>query len=129
MPNPTYATVVKTARMTATRDEVAAGDLQLLTAADAVLATFSLSAAGGTVATDTWTLQFDAGSGSSTVAASAAGTAAKAKLRDSLGNDRITGLSVGTGGSVAVTIDNAVIESGQSITVTSATLQHAPDPV
>ena len=45
-----YTTAIKTARMTATRDYHANGTVEILTAADAVLATFGLDAAGGTVA-------------------------------------------------------------------------------
>jgi len=62
----TYATAVKTARMTATRDNFQNGTLEIGTAGMAtVLATFTLSGTAGTVATDTWTLAFT----SSTVSA------------------------------------------------------------
>lgn len=69
----TYAAAVKTARMTATRDHFADGTLEIGTAGMAtVIATFGLSATGGTVSGDTWTLAFDAGS----VSAAATGVAA-----------------------------------------------------
>ena len=127
MTAPVYDATTKAARMTATRDTVADGDLQILTSADAVLVTFALSTAGGTVATDTWTIQFDAGSGSSTVAATGTGTAAKARLRNSGGTTRITGITVDTSGT-GVIVDNTSIASGQSVTISSATIQHAADP-
>ena len=52
----TYNAAVKTSRMTATRDYFANGTLEILTAADAVLATFGLDLAGGTVSGAVWTL-------------------------------------------------------------------------
>lgn len=115
-----YNTTVKTARMTATRDQVAGGTLRLLTAADAVLATFTLSAGGGTVTGADWTLAFVA----ATVAAGATGTAAKAEIRTSGGTSVITGLTVGTSGTDVV-LDNTSIASGQNITLSSAIITHA----
>lgn len=116
----TYTTAMKTDRMTATRDLVADGTLEILTAADAVLVTFGLSVAGGTVTGDTWTLTFDA----STVAATATGTAAKAQVKDSVGTAQITGLTVGEG-TGDVSLDNTDINNGQNVELTSATIQHA----
>lgn len=116
----TYATAVKTDRITATRDYFANGTLEILTAADALLATFGLSASGGSISTDTWTLAFDA----STVTASGTGTASKAQIKDSLGNAHLTGLTVGTG-SEDIVLDNTSINSGQDVTLSSATIQHA----
>lgn len=51
----TYATAVKTARMTATRDHFADGTLEILDASNNVLVTFGLSASGGTVTNDVTT--------------------------------------------------------------------------
>lgn len=116
----TYNVAVKTSRMTATRDYFADGTLEILTAADGVLATFGLSVAGGSIATDTWTLAFDA----STVAATATGVAAKAQIKNSGGNAHLTGLTVGTSGS-DINLDNTSINSGQNVTLSSATIQHA----
>lgn len=115
-----YTNAVKTARMTATRDHFADGTLEILTAADAVLATFGLTATGGSIATDTWTLAFDAG----TVAASATGTAAKARLKNSVGTANLTGLTVGTAGS-DINLSGVAINSGQNVTLSSAQIQHA----
>lgn len=116
----TYTTAVKTSRMTATRDDVAAGALELLTTGDVLLATFTLSAGGGTISADVWTLTFAA----STVAAVAAGTATKAQIKNSGGTAQITGLTVGTSGTDIV-LDNNVIASAQNVTLTSATITHA----
>lgn len=117
----TYTTAMKTDRMTATRDNLANGTVEILTSGDALLATFGLSASGGTVATDTWTLAFDA----TTVTASGTGTAAKAQIKTSGGTANITGLTVGTG-SEDIVIDNTSISSGQDVAISgSATIQHA----
>lgn len=116
----TYDVLVKTDRITATRDYFANGTLEIRTSADAVLATFGLSASGGTISTDTWTLVFDA----STVTAGATGTAANAVVKDSLGNAHITGLTVGTSGTDII-LDSVSITSGQDVTLSSATIQHA----
>ena len=118
-----YSAETKTARMTASRDDVASGTLILMTSADSILATFALTAGGGTVTGDVWTLAFTAG----TVTAGASGTATKATIRNSGTTARITGLTVGTTGTDVV-LDNNVITSGQSVTLTSATITHAPDP-
>jgi hypothetical protein len=117
----TYAAAVKTARMTATRDQVANGTLQLGTAGMAVvLAEFGLSADGGTISGDTWTLVLDAG----TVTATGSGTPAAARIRNSGGTALITGLTVGLSGS-DINLDSLNITAGQQVTLTSATIQHA----
>lgn len=115
-----YATSIKTARMTATRDDVANGTLEILTAADALLATYGLDATSGTISGAVWTLVFDA----STVAASGTGTPAKAQIKTSGGVVKITGLTVGTTGTDIV-LDSASITSGQNVTLSSATITHA----
>jgi hypothetical protein len=106
--------------MTATRDQVANGTLEILTAADAVLATFGLDAVGGTISGAVWTLVFDA----SSVTAGASGTAAKAQIKNSGGTALITGLTVGTSGS-DINLNNTSINSGQTVTLSSATITHA----
>lgn len=117
----TYATAVKTARMTATRDHFADGTLEIGTASmAAVLATFGLSGTGGSVSNDVWTLAFDAG----TVSASGTGTAAAARVKNSGGTSNLTGLTVGTSGS-DINLNNTSINSGQSVTLSSATITHA----
>lgn len=117
----TYATAVKTARMTATRDHFADGTLEIGTTGMAsVLATFGLSASGGTIANDVWTLAFDAG----TVNATAGGTAAAARIKNASGTANLTGLTVGTSGS-DINLNNTNIASGQAVTLSSATITHA----
>ena len=115
-----WVTVVKTASMTAKRDTVANGTLEIRNSADAVLVTYGLSASAGSVTGDTWTLALD----SATVAASAAGTAAKAVLKNSAGTVRGDGLTVGTAGANII-LNNTSIALAQNVTITSATVQHA----
>lgn len=120
----TYATAVKTSRMTATRDYFAAGSLEIgTTAMGTVLATFTLSAGGGSIATTVWTLAFSA----STVAATGVGTAAAARIKRSAGNggtSDLTGLTVGTSGTDII-LDNLSIAVGQNVTLTAGTITHA----
>ena len=116
----TYATTVKTARITATRDHFANGTLEILTAANAVLVTFGLSASGGTIASDTWTLVLDA----STVQATGAGNATKAQIKTAGGTANLTGLTVGTAGADII-LNNTSIAIGQDVTLSSATIKHA----
>ena len=119
-----YATALKTARMLATRDDVCggtSGTLEIGTAGMAtVLATFTLTTAGGIVATDIWTLAFLA----STVAAGNTGVAAAAQIKDSGGTALVTGLTVGVTAEDIV-LDSSNITSGQNVTLTAATMQHA----
>lgn len=117
----TYATAVKTDRMTATRDHVADGTLEIGTSAmGTVLATFGLSATGGSVTNGVWTLAFDA----STVTSSAAGTAAAAQIKTSGGTAVITGLTVGTSGTDIV-LNTTTVGNGVNVTISSATITHA----
>lgn len=119
----TYSNAVKSARMTATRDYHADGTLEIRTAADAVLATFGLSASGGTItgaSTNEWTLAFDNG----TVTATGTGTAAKAVIKNSGSTIGIDGLTVGTSGTDII-LDNTSINSGQNVTLSSAKITHA----
>ena len=115
-----YTTAIKTARMTATRDYHANGTVEILTAADAVLATFGLDAAGGTVAGAVWTLVLDA----ATVTATGAGTAAKAHVKTAGGTIGLSGLTVGTSGTDII-LDNTSIATGQTVGLSSATITHA----
>ena len=116
----TYNTAVKTARMTATRDYFANGTLEILTSADAVLATFGLDTDGGDISGAVWTLVFDA----ATVAASGSGTAAKAQIKTSGGSAHLTGLTVGTS-AADIILDNTNIATGQDVTLSSGTITHA----
>ena len=116
----TYNAAVKTARITATMNYFANSTLEILTAADAVLATFGLNAPGGSVSGSVWTLVFDA----STVQATASGTAAKAQIKTSGGSAHLTGLTVGAG-SGDINLTSVSITSGQDVTLSSATITHA----
>ena len=76
----TYATAHKTARMTTTRDRLNGGSIVILSAGSTALAAVPLNNPSGTVSADVLTF-----SGfPKTVAASATGAAASAKLRQSL---------------------------------------------
>lgn len=121
-----YTTAVKSARMTAVRDQIdlgaGAGVLQIGTAGMAtVLAEITLNDPSGTVSNGVLTLS---GFPRSDTSANATGVAAAARIRDSAGTDVITGLSVGTTGS-DINLDNTSINAGQTVTINSATITHA----
>lgn len=121
-----YSATAKTNRMTAVRDTIDAGTgpgvLQIGTAGMAtVLAEITLGDPCGTVSGSTLTLS---GFPRSDTSANASGTAAEARIRDSSGNDVITGLTVGTSGS-DINLDSTSITAGQTVTITSAAITHA----
>lgn len=118
---------VKTDIMTAMRDHFANGTLELLAANDSVLAIFGLSASGGTVAIDTWTLTLDAGTVNGEVGAGGGTAATKALIKTAGASANLTGLTVGLS-SADVILDNTSIASGQAVTLTSLTIQHPADP-
>ena len=120
----TYDTTTKTARMTAARDQVAGGSLQILTAAGGVLVTYPLSSTGGVVSGGVWTITFDQGDSTDVRAATGNGTAAQARIQDSAGVTRISGITAGTSGT-GVIIDETAIIVGRLIRVNSASVQHA----
>jgi len=117
----TYTNAVKAARMTATRDHFASGTLEIIESPSTVLATFAITAVGGTIGTDNWTLAFDA----STVTAGGSGTADAARLKTSGATIDLSGLTVGTSGS-DINLDSVSITSGQDVTLSSAVITHAP---
>ena len=120
-----YRTSLKTTRMTAVRDDIDSGagaaTLEVCTAAFAsVLITFTLSDPSGTIATDTLTL-----SGMpKTANASASGTAAVARIKESGGTVVVNNLSVGTSGT-EVTISSTTITSGNPYNLNSGTIVHS----
>jgi hypothetical protein len=133
MTAPVYESIIKEARMNATRLAAAGGSLQLLDAADAVLVTFPLSASAGSVGevggAMRWTMTFGAGStGDNSQVATGAGDAAKAIIRDSSNATIISGLTVGTS-NAGVIIDNVNIAVGQTVNLFSAYINHAADTV
>jgi hypothetical protein len=122
----TYATAVKTARITATRDHFANGTLEILAANDTVLAIFGLSATGGSISGAVWTLAFDAGTVAGEAGAGAGTAATKAQIKTSGASANLTGLTVGATGSGAdIELDNTNIASGQNVTLDSGTITHA----
>lgn len=125
----TYSAAVKTARMTAVRDQIdgggAAGRLEICSAGyAAVLATITLGYSGASTGTVSGSVLTLAGFPRSDTSADASGTAAVARIRDSAGTDVITGLTVGTSGTDVV-LDSTSITAGQTVTVNSATFTHA----
>ena len=126
MAAPTYDNVIKAARMTATRDALASGSLELLSAADAVLAVFTLSATGGTVSDGVWTITYTSATTTGEAAAGSGTDATKAQFKNSGGTVRVTGLTVGsTGSGAGVELDNVSISDGQSVELTASTITHA----
>lgn len=119
----TYTVAVKNARLNAVATAIGnAGKLEVGTAGMAsILATFTLnSPAAGSASSSVLTL-----SGfPKTVAASATGTAAAARIRTSADVDIVTGLTVGTS-SADIILDSTSITSGQNVTLNSATITHA----
>lgn len=122
----TYTTAVKTARMTAVRDEIdaaiPAGYIEIGTSGMAtVLGTITLDTVCGTVTGAVLTFS---GFPKSDSSADAAGLAAEARIRDGDATDVITGLTVGTSGA-DINLDNTNIALGQTITLNSAAITHA----
>lgn len=127
-----YDDTVKAARLTATRDIFAEGTIEIQAANDAVLAIFTLSETGGDVSDDVWTLTFGAGSDAGQTvqgetAASTGTNATKARIKTEGGTARLTGLTVGVG-SGDIQLNNVSIADGQDVSLTAATITHAPDP-
>lgn len=124
----TYSATVKTARMTAVRDQMDAGGsnavLQICSAGYAsVLASITLGYSGASTGTVSGSVLTLAGFPRSDVSADATGTAAVARIRTSAGADVITGLTVGTSGTDVV-LDSVSITAGQVVTINSATFTH-----
>jgi len=123
-----YSTAVKTDRMQAVVDAIdggaGAGTLEICTAAYAsVLAIITLNDPCGTVSNGVITFS---GTPLSDASANATGTAALARFKDSNGTVCVDDLTVGTG-SEDVVLDNTSINTGQTVTISSASLTHAAD--
>jgi hypothetical protein len=121
----TYTTAVKQARMTAVATAIdagsGAGKLEIGTTGMAsVLATIPLADPCGTASGAVLTFTTPR----SDTDADNTGTAAEARIRDSDSTDIITGLTVGTSGTDII-LDSVSITSGQTVTITSATVTHA----
>jgi hypothetical protein len=132
----TYSSALKTARMQRVADRIASltdasatgspttGTLVIgdntLSGATGVLATFSITTAvTAGVSGAVLTIPFTA----SSVTASATGTASKAEIRNNAGTVIISGLTVGTSAS-DINLNSTSITSGQTVTISSATLTH-----
>lgn len=103
----------KNAVMTAMRDTVAGGVLEICTSSTSVvLARFKFDENGGSVNGPVWTLGF----ANSTADALLGGRAVVGCIRDRFGTARISGLSVGMKGDDAeITISNTQINKGQQV--------------
>jgi len=123
----TYSTTIANSRLTQVVNGIdggaAAGQLVIgtsaLAGATGILCRINLADPCGTVAAKVLTLSGVPKSG----VASAAGTAAKAELRDS--NDVVvaSGLTVGTSGTDII-INSVTIASGQTVQINSGTITH-----
>ena len=125
----TYSTAVKTARMTAVRDQIdaggAAGKLEICSAAYAsILATIPLGYSGASTGTVSGAVLTLSGFPRSDTSADNTGTAAIARIRTSANVDVITGLTVGLSGS-DINLDSLSITAGQTVTINSAAITHA----
>jgi hypothetical protein len=124
----TYSTAVKTARMTAVRDQIdaggAAGKLEICSAAYAsILATIPLGYSGASTGTVSGLVLTLAGFPRSDTSADNTGTAAIARIRTSANVDVITGLTVGLSAS-DINLDSLSITAGQTVTINSAAITH-----
>jgi len=120
----TYTTAVKNARLDAVVTQIgSAGVLEIgTTSMGTVLATIDLGNPAGTTSGGILTFS---GFPRSDTSADATGTAAAARIRTaSGGTDIITGLTVGTSAS-DINLDSVSITTGQTVTITSATITHS----
>lgn len=121
----TYTTAVKTARMTAVRDQIdlgaGAGILKIRDSGNVVLASITLADPSGTITNDVLTFS---GFPRSDTSADATGTANNAIITDSSGTTVISGLTVGLSASDII-LDSLSITTGQTVTLNSATITHA----
>ena len=121
-----YIASLKTTRMTSVITSVdanaAPATLEIGTAAMAqVLVIITLGDPSFSVSGDTITMVGVPKSGT----ASQTGTAAAARIKDGGGTSVITGLTVGTSGS-DINLNSTSITNGQTVTISSGTIQHAP---
>ena len=116
----------KAAMMTAMRDVVADGTIEILSAANQVLAIIGLSATGGSIASGSgavWTLELDAGGETLGLAAAGVGTSASsARIKSAGGVVQETLTVTLTGGGGDLQLVNLSISSGQKVIISSATI-------
>lgn len=123
----TYSTACKTARMNAVVAQIDAGastsTIEIgVSGFGTVLAVFDLPDPCGTVTNGV--LTFDMDPDLTDASANGSGTAAEARIKDGDGTVVISGLTVGTSGTDIV-LDNNVINSGQTVTLTTGSITHA----
>jgi hypothetical protein len=118
---------VKADVMTAIRDHLADGTLELQSASDTVLAIFTLDNPAGSVTGPVWTVGLVSSSTTGEAAAGGGTAATKARFKDSTGTVKITGLTVALS-AADIILDNTSIADGQTVSLTSLTLTHPVDP-
>lgn len=111
-------TAFNTANAASSAAALAAGTLEILDSGGAILVSVGLGTPTSSGATTTM------GGFPKTVTASATGTAASARYRTSAAANWKTGMSVGVSATDVVMTTLSVV-SGQSITISSATLAHS----
>ncbi len=118
-----YRTTLKTRRMQAIIDDIGTSGFLLIGTAGmaTTLATIPLAAVAGTVSGDTLTFSMPR----SDASADASGTAAAAVITDAASGVVISGLTVGTSAGNNIVLDYVTIVAGKSVTINSATIQHA----
>lgn len=122
-----YSATLKTTRMnavvTAIDSGAGAGFVEICSAAyTTVLATITLQKPSATVSADL--LTFVNAPGMTDTSADASGTAALARVKNSTGTVVIQGLTVGVG-SGDIQLNSTSITAGQTVTLTSGTIQHS----
>jgi hypothetical protein len=118
-----YDDFTKMKRMTATRDSVARGTLDILAHNGSILASFRLSTTGGKIRDGEWELTF---AGNAVTAVSGDNTrAATAQVRAPSGVVRISELSVGRS-NADITLTSDHITAGQDVIVVGVKIVHAP---
>jgi hypothetical protein len=121
----TYSNTVKDNRMTQVLNAIdggaGAGYIEICSAAYAsVLATITLADPCGSVGSQALTLTMP----KSDTNADASGTAAIARIKDSVGNIIVSGLTVGAG-SGDINLSSVAITIGDTVTLNSAVITHA----
>jgi hypothetical protein len=132
----TYGTTLKNARLQLVSDliagKTAAASTGSASAGKLVIGTSALSGATGVLATiDLPTTPFVVSGGVATLQGvplsatpSAAGTAAKAEIRNNAGNVIVSGLTVGTSGANVIVTDARLVET-VDVVVTATTITHS----
>lgn len=116
----------KTAMLTAQRDVVADGSLEILSASSQVLAVIGLSTTGGTISglsSVVWTLAFDSSGETLGLSAAGAGTnAASARLKTLGGVVQETLTLTAAGGGGDIQLDNISISYNQTVKITAGAI-------